>query len=521
MKNFLLILFFLAGIIIPSFSQKTGEGVSPEKKITIKSKDSKQQAYISWIYPLGDNLSVDGDSIELKAQIVVPTGIDPEDIQLMINDEPLNTKADEVSLFGDETKKEFSYANKVLLAWGTNEYKLSVQTKEELLISAPLIVNRSSEQILSSALKDTENSASDPISIFWQSPDVLKLGGNPLPLNESNINIDLIFKCNVPIVKEDITVALNRVKLRDLSLAKLHRVAENRYQFKMPLQLVKEGVNDVFIYLKTSIGEKKSRTLKIEYAANRPNLHVLTIGPDRDLKYTAKDAVDIGTLFSGMGQSSTTKLFNKVRVETLTGLKATTQAIRERIGFLYTQYESGLIQERDMLVIFISSHGFLWKGEELRVQGSDYRSENRWATSISYEKDLIDVLENMKCKKLILMDACHSGQGGSKDPATDVNDMIKQLNENRNGLTTIASSRGDEKSYEDDLWSNGAFTKAIKEGLKEGKADRDGNKVITVAELYQYLNSVVPQMVFQVKKEVQNPIMINEDLKNIAIYNLN
>lgn len=509
--------FLLLGL----HAQKTGEGLSPEKKITLKSQKTEKQAYISWIYPLGDNLNIEGDSIEIKAQIVAPDGIDAEDIQLMINGDPAESKADEVSLFGDEKEEEFSYSNKIYVNWGANEFKLAVQTKNELLSSTPLIINRNSDDILSAALKDAENGKSDPLTIFWQQPDVLKLGGRPLPMEEGNLNVELIIKSNIPIRKKDITVALNRVKIKDLSLAELRSIAPNKYLFNMPLQLIKEGLNEVFIYLSTSIGDKQSRTLKIEYNATRPNLHVLAIGPDRDLKYTAKDANDIGALFSDLSRPGSIKLFNKVNVEVLTGLNATTQAIREKIGFLYTKYESGLIQERDMVIIFISSHGFLWNGQELRVQGADYRSENRWATSISYNKDLIEVLENMRCKKLILMDACHSGQGGAKDPASDVNAMIKKLNENKNAMTTIASSRGDEKSYEDDSWENGAFTKAIKDGLQMGKADRDGNKVITVAELYQYLNMEVPKMVFQIKNEVQNPIMINQDLKNIAIYNLN
>ncbi len=516
----LTVLFFTTALLAQE--PTTGSGFSDVKSLSILPEKGKEvQPSIYWSAPLGDNLQIESDSVEIQANFVLPHEIIREDITLLVNGEPLETKADEVDLFGDSAGNEFSFSQRIPLDWGVNQYVVTVQTKEERLFSPILVINKHSDQILSAGLKSIEDRQGAPLSIFWKKPNIYKLGGKPLPLDRNSVNIELSINSNVPIEKKDIRVVLNRVFIKNFDFAKFNRVAKNQYKFTMPIQIVKKGKNSIVVMVSAANGEIQSKPLELEYNITRPNLHVLTIGPDRDLKYTAKDAMDVGSLFAGMDRSSPHSLFNKINVEQLTGLRATTQAIRERIGFLYTQYESGLIQERDMVVVFISSHGFLWKGEELRIQGADYKSENRWATSISYEKDLISVLENMKCKKLILMDACHSGKGGSKDAASDVNAVIKKLNENRDAMTTIASSRGDEKSFEDDYWKNGAFTKAVKDALQGGNADTDGNKVITVRELFDYLKKNVPEMVFQIKQVAQTPIMINEELNDIAIYNLN
>lgn len=516
---FLLMSLFLLVSLQAQDRKKTGEGYSEEKTISIKSKKIKKRSYVAWLYPIGDNLNLTGDSIEIKAQIGIFEDMKSADVELWRNGEKMSDKADEVSLFGDDTDEEYSYTNNIYLDPGLNEFQILLIRALDTVRSEKLIINKNSNnEVLSAALQGNENNSA-PLAIFWKSPDVLKLGGRTLPIEDGNFMIEFVIMSKVPVKKEDIRVTLNGVINKDYSLQRLRHLGNNQYSFRMPLTLIKEGTNTVEAFLKTSLGSVKSKTLTLDFNAIKPRLHILAIGPDRpDLDYTSKDADDFAGIFIGMDRNGI-QLFSGVEVDVLKGFDATTQNIREKIGELHTRFNvRKSIQPRDLVVVFISSHGFLWEGKELRIQGADYKSENAWATSISYQKDILDVLDGISCKKLIFIDACHSGSGGSKDATSDLNYFLKELNEARDGMTTIASSREDEKSYEDASWENGAFTKAIKMGLQNGEADKDGNKVITVAELYQYLNLKVPQLVYAAKSEVQNPMMINDILKNITIY---
>jgi len=129
-------------------------------------------------------------------------------------------------------------------------------------------------------------------------------------------------------------------------------------------------------------------------------------------------------------------------------------------------------------------------------------------------------LKEINCKKLVFVDACHSG-AGEKFNIADLNYEIEKLNKITTGLTTFVSSQGDELSYEDSAWKNGAFTEAIIKGLSEGEADLDKNYIVTVNELSSYLTAEVPRMVLDKKGKPQNPKLLSNDLGDVAIYFIN
>ena len=63
---------------------------------------------------------------------------------------------------------------------------------------------------------------------------------------------------------------------------------------------------------------------------------------------------------------------------------------------------------------------------------------------------------------------------------------MNELASAENGLVVFAASTGREFAYERDGWDNGAFSKALIEGLS-GKADLSGNGVVTVNALEYWL----------------------------------
>ncbi|MBX2874267.1 MAG: hypothetical protein KTR30_19260, partial [Saprospiraceae bacterium] len=176
---------------------------------------------------------------------------------------------------------------------------------------------------------------------------------------------------------------------------------------------------------------------------------------------------------------------------------------------------------KDLVILFISSHGLI-SGEErkFRIEGEDFDPDNPKFTSIVYEEDILPVLNDLPCKKLLFIDACHSGVGGAKSTqrTLSINRAISHLNKQKNGLAVISSSRENEASFEDQSWENGAFTEGILLGLGQGLADTDEDKIITVNELYSFLKTQVPRIVQQKKNKPQHPMMISNGMGNMPLF---
>jgi uncharacterized caspase-like protein len=97
---------------------------------------------------------------------------------------------------------------------------------------------------------------------------------------------------------------------------------------------------------------------------------------------------------------------------------------------------------------------------------------------------------------LLLLDTCYSGTAGGRSfarqrvRATGLNDQfLERLARNR-GRVIITASGPNEVALELDELGHGLFTYYILEGLR-GKADRNGDGIVTVSELYEYVEDQV------------------------------
>jgi len=122
----------------------------------------------------------------------------------------------------------------------------------------------------------------------------------------------------------------------------------------------------------------------------------------------------------------------------------------------------------DRIIFFFAGHG----GVDDMKTGCIYSYDE----PILYS-ELMQCMKESRCKeKIMIIEACHSGSSLSA--------YIDK------GVTCLASSRMDEYSYYHDFVGAGFFSKAVLLGL-QGKADYDGNKKITISELYKYAYSYV------------------------------
>ncbi len=356
-------------------------------------------------------------------------------------------------------------------------------------------------------------------NIFWISPSPENLDDKPVVSESPTIEIQVKVVSNKKVTKEDIKIIINGKeqgsnKFNEVNLQenKQDEFFEYTYANAVPLEETADHINTIEIFVN---GKKSSKPLKVLYSVGKPNLHVLAIGTALDLQFPQKDAKDFAELFSRQGGPEKDKLFGSVDVRTLIGKDATTNAIKESIEKYRYEFKTGAIGPRDVMLIFISSHGFIYQ-DQLRIQGDDFKDLYKETYSVAYN-EIISRLKEVNCKKLIFLDACFSG--GAKASVVDVNNAIKDLNQQGEGVTTFSSSSNDEYSYEDVKWQNGAFTFAIKEGLAQGKADKDGNGIVTINELYAFVSAKVPAIVTEVKGKPQHPTMpVNEMLGKIPVF---
>ena|GEM_PF-2969220 len=227
----------------------------------------------------------------------------------------------------------------------------------------------------------------------------------------------------------------------------------------------------------------------------KPNMYILTVGiskyndPSANLTFAHTDASSIADKFATLEG----KLFNKVRVKKILNENATLVNIRTGISWLERQ-----ATQNDVVLIFFSCHGALDHKGNLYILPTDFNPYNLFATALNI-KDITDGMNGVVCKKLVLLDACHSGQSGfdllefASAKSADIDGIVKELIDKEPGLTVMTSSSGREYSYENSKWGHGAFTKAILEGLN-GRADINGNSVINLSELNYYVTNRVKEL---------------------------
>ena len=105
-------------------------------------------------------------------------------------------------------------------------------------------------------------------------------------------------------------------------------------------------------------------------------------------------------------------------------------------------------------------------------------------------------------KKTIVLDACYSAaiEIGARGDHQQIE--IRRYLEQSKGTAILTSSNAAQLSY------YGAFTHYLTEGLTSGKADANGDKIISVDEWFNYAHDwVIHQQKEQNKPNVQNPQM--------------
>ena len=206
----------------------------------------------------------------------------------------------------------------------------------------------------------------------------------------------------------------------------------------------------------------------------KPSLYILAIGisdyddPELRLRFAAKDASDFTQALVKQGG----QMYNRVRTNTLFDGSATAENIRDGLSWLQTETTS-----RDIAMIYIAGHGVNDNFGDFFFMPVNADKNRINATCVSYT-DIKRTTLAVAGKMIVFIDACHSGNvlGNTQQRAAGINQAVSELTGAENGAVVFTSSTGRQFSLEDPEWNNGAFTKALVEGLT-GKADLIGNKM--------------------------------------------
>ncbi|MEO7922552.1 MAG: caspase family protein [Chitinophagaceae bacterium] len=276
--------------------------------------------------------------------------------------------------------------------------------------------------------------------------------------------------------------------------------------------LLNQGVNNIeAVYISGTAIESHKEKIAVTYAPLKPikpRVWFVGVGiskyqdTDMSLKYPVKDIRDLVIAFK--------KKYPGLIIDTLLNEKAT----RENILALHDKLKSSSIN--DKVIVSFNGHGLLSDSLDwyFATYDVDFKKPEGRGLPYSMMEGILDGIPARQ--KLLLMDACHSGEVDKESDITFENkgtaleqnvvatarglivkgdskvglqtsfelmqDMFANLN-NGNGTTVLSAAGGKEYALESDKWKNGVFTYSVLNAFKDTSTDENGNKKISVKEL--------------------------------------
>ncbi|HEY3331007.1 MAG TPA: caspase family protein [Capsulimonadaceae bacterium] len=217
--------------------------------------------------------------------------------------------------------------------------------------------------------------------------------------------------------------------------------------------------------------------------ALKPKLYILAVGvsayKDQSIQLTfpAKDATDfVSSMIRQKGQ-----LYSDVTVKSLTNTQATRDGILDGLDWIQKQTTS-----KDVAMVFFSGHGTTDADQTYYYLPYDFNFDHVRSTGLP-DTEIRRTLQSIAGKTIFFVDSCESGNAiGRKGLGGGLTKVINELSSAENGAIVFAASTGKQSALEKPEWGNGAFTKAVVEGLM-GQADLLHNGSVTVAELNVYI----------------------------------
>jgi WD40 repeat protein len=299
------------------------------------------------------------------------------------------------------------------------------------------------------------------------------------------------------------------------------------------------GANKITISAHNADGfESIKHTFELTYDGPKStqNLYIVAIGvseyldTEYNLRYAAKDARDVINKFKSPNAN-----FSDTKIVEITNALATKENIRKvKEVLLNTNVD-------DEVLLFVAVHGLLDENLDYYIATHNIDFNNPSGKGLLYD-DLEGLLDGIPARrKLMLIDACHSGEVDKDESLTlaysenmvgnvtargfktiknsdsqmgigNSFELMKELFADLRqgtGAMVISSAGGAEFAFESSEWKNGVFTFSVLEGIRTGNADANKDGEIRVSELRDYVFARVKELT----QGKQNPTSRQENLE--------
>jgi WD40 repeat protein len=276
---------------------------------------------------------------------------------------------------------------------------------------------------------------------------------------------------------------------------------------KIPANFLRAGENTVTFQIFNRLGGRSedSRTITDPRATPRPRLLGIAVGINdykastpprgqRDRLTNLNNAVNDATAIKKAWEAQKYFVGGEIR------LLPDADADRIQIEKAFDQLARDA-QPDDLCVIFLAGHGMFRAEDDAASKKSQwifccprFAGEDPEKTGVTSDV-LYEKLAAINCRKLVLLDACHSGEA--------VFNPTRSLTPGGQGPVIIAACDRNQQSYENPKFAHGLFTYTLLEALGDqfAKADQDGNKKLDSRELYTYTLDRLPQLLREIGQD--------------------
>lgn len=313
----------------------------------------------------------------------------------------------------------------------------------------------------------------EPVTSIKALVDGRPMGARQLVLDRSSGNAEGERELRVTVPQRDSEISV---------------IAENRFTSSVPAS--------VRVKYRTAASRPESYGVK-------PKLYILAVGVSHyadgkfDLKLADKDAGDF--VKAMMGQKDL--LYREVVVKLLINERATKDEVLD--GLDWIRHET---TNNDMAMVFFAGHGVNDQNNYYYFCPYNVDPSRLLRTGVAFS-DIKNTVSAIAGKALFFVDTCHSGNSigmSTRRGPLDINIVINELSSADNGVVVFSAATGSESSYERAEWNNGAFTKALVEGLNGAAAIGTTGRIT-----YNMLNVYVSERVKELTKGQQHPTMIS------------
>ncbi len=385
----------------------------------------------------------------------------------------------------------------------------------------------------------------ETLSNQLHTPEITVQGIDALPLETNKPEIEITLTANdnlYPLTRFNVWV--NGVPLYTAAGKTINNKNKYSAQLKIPLS---EGRNQIQFSATNAQGiesfrpsvdiiytpevKQQARTWFIGFGVNDYKDNRYT------LNYSVKDIQNLTEYFSRNPNST---------IDTFTDMRVT----RENILAVKQKLMNTRIE--DKVIIAFSGHGLLDDSLNFYYATQDIDFKQPAKRGVLYEeiKSLLDGIPARK--KLLLMDACHSGESDKEEGKPDLHvetghqdtgallitrfgsrglELLDDVTQSGVGLQNsfelmqelfadlsrgsgawiISAAAGNSYAYEKNDLKNGVFTWCILNGLQNMAADIDEDETITVSELEQYVKKKVSELTNGAQKPTSRSGLINFD----------